>query len=120
MYRDDLMDIYKNPVNKGVLPDADAHSHKKNPMCGDELTLSLKIGDGKIIDAKFDGTACAVSVISASILTEHLKGKTLEEAYKITKDELLELIDLNLTTSRVKCATLVLDALKSALEGVLE
>lgn len=118
LYQEDLMDLYKHPLHKGHIDDADAESNQKNSMCGDEIILQLKIDDGKIADAKFDGTACAVSIISSSLITDFIIGKTLEEAKQIDKDKLLEMIGLNLTTSRVKCATLVLNALQNALEGL--
>jgi nitrogen fixation NifU-like protein len=117
MFRDELMDIYKNPMNQGLLDDHTHEADGVNSMCGDKVSLQLKIVDGKIVDAKFHGDACSVSIISSALLTEHIIGKTVEEAKKITKEELLEMIGLNLTTSRVKCATLVLSALEGALEG---
>lgn len=117
LFRDELMDIYKNPMNQGQIDDHTHRSEGRNPMCGDEVNLQLKIADGKIKDAKFNGSACSVSIISSALLTEHIIGKTVEEAKKITKEDLLDMIGLNLTTSRVKCATLVLSALQGALEG---
>ncbi len=116
LYREELMDIYRNPTNKGTMRDPSVAIDKKNPMCGDEITLQLKFKDNVVDDAKFEGTACAVSVIASSILTEMIIGKTISELQDITKEKLLESIGLNLTTSRVKCATLVLDALNGALE----
>lgn len=116
IYREELMDIYKNPANRGHIPDPTVEVKEVNPMCGDELLLQLNISDNKITDAKFDGMACAISVVSASILTEELKGKTLKEAEKIDKQKLLDLIGITLTTSRVKCATLSLDALRNAIK----
>lgn len=116
IYRDELMDIYKDPSHKGQLDNPTTESTKENPLCGDVMSLQLRIADNKIQDIKFDGAACAVSVISAELLAEELIGKSIEEAREMTKEDLLELLDLELTTSRVKCATLVLDALKGALE----
>ncbi len=117
LYQEELMDIYKDPAHKGILEDATHHSHGTNPMCGDEITLQLKINEGKITDVKFDGDACAVSVIASELLSDHIVGKTVQEAQAITKDDLLMMIGINLTTSRVKCATLALNALHGALEG---
>ena len=116
IYREELMEIYKNPIHKGVMDDPSAQIIKENPLCGDVVSLQLKVSDGVIKDAKFDGPACAVSVISSEILVEELIGKSVEEARKFNKEDLLKLINLDLTTSRVKCAILVLDALKGALE----
>lgn len=116
LYREELMDIYRNPSNKGKLDDPTVAVDKKNPMCGDEIRLQLKFRDNVVEDAKFDGSACAVSIIASSMLTEMIIGKNLNELKSITKDDLLSSMGLNLTTSRVKCATLVLDALQGALE----
>lgn len=109
------MEEYKHPSNKGHMANPTVTVHKANPMCGDEINLQLKIEDGVIKDAKFEGTACMVSIVSSSKLTEHVKDMKLSDAEKITKQELLDLIGLNLTTSRIKCATLALDALTKAL-----
>ena len=116
MYREELMDIYKNPTHKGTITAPSAQVHKKNPMCGDEVTMQLKIENDKIVDAKFDGFACFVSIISSEVLLESIKGLTIEEARKVDKEKLLEMVGLNLTTSRVKCATLALTALNAALD----
>lgn len=115
LYREELLDIYKNPVHKGKLDRASVEVFEKNPMCGDEITLQLRVIDDVIKDAKFHGSACVVSVIASEFLLENLIGKTIQEAREINKEALLEMLELNLTTSRVKCATLVLTALKHAL-----
>jgi len=119
LYREEMMDIYKNPAHRGKMKNPSVKKRGANPVCGDLVDLQLKIGNGKIVDAKFDGSACAVSIVSSEILTDAIVGLTIEKALKITKDEFLEMIGLNLTTSRVKCATLVLEALKDAL-GIYE
>ena len=117
LYREEFMEIFRHPQNKGNLENPSVFAHKKNPMCGDSLVLRLKISGGIIEDAKFESEACAVSVISSSILTDYLIGKSVDEAKKINKNRLLEMIGLNLTTSRVSCATLVLYALEEALKN---
>jgi nitrogen fixation protein NifU and related proteins len=116
MYREEFMEHYKHPQNRGHMEDPTVEITEDNPMCGDVITIQLKIDGGKIEDAKFDGEACAVSVVSASLLTDEIKGKTVEEAESITKEELLEMVGGTLTTSRVKCAELPLLTLKGALE----
>jgi nitrogen fixation NifU-like protein len=115
IYREELMAHYKNPHNRGILDDATHETVKKNEMCGDLISMQLKVEDGKIKDVKFDGHGCAVSIASSSILTEELKGKTIEEAKKMNKDKLLALLGVELTTSRIKCATLPLEALQGLL-----
>lgn len=114
--KEELMDMYRNPSKKGHLKDVSVEVSQKNPMCGDDVHLQLKIEDGKISDAAFDGSACSVSVISSEVLLDNITGKTLEEVKKITKDDLLKMVGLNLTTSRVACATLTLTALEHAIE----
>jgi nitrogen fixation protein NifU and related proteins len=116
LYREELMEVYKSTVNRGTLKDPSVEAFKKNVMCGDEITLQLQIEKDVIKDAKFDGVACAVSVIASNFMLENIIGKTLEEARQITKEDLLEMIGVNLTTSRVKCATLVLEALQNAIK----
>ncbi len=115
-HRQELLEILRNPTNKGVLSNPDVVVIEANPLCGDVVELALAFSDGKITDAKFDGSACAVSVISSELVLEEIKGKTVEEVEQLTKDDVLKLIDANLTTSRVKCATLVLDALQHAVK----
>lgn len=117
LYQEELMDIFKNPHNKGKIKNPSVVVSKKNPMCGDELTLELDIKNNIVRDAKFEGSACSVSVISSSILTDYLIGKKLTEIKKLTKEDLLKLINLNLTTSRVACATLVYYALSDAIKN---
>lgn len=114
--RQELLEIYKNPSNKGVIEGATVVSMSVNPMCGDELTLYLKVQNDKITDAKFTGDACSVSIISASLLTDDLINKTVVQAKNITKKDVLDLIGVPLTTSRIRCATLVLEALEEAIK----
>lgn len=116
LYREEFMEIFKNPANRGSMPSPTLSSRGVNSMCGDELDLYLKVDNGVITDAKFESVSCSVSVVSASILTEILVGKTISQAKEITKEELLSLIGVNLSTSRVKCATLALETLKKGIE----
>lgn len=118
IYREELMEHYKNPQNKGQMEDPTEEKTGNNPFCGDVVTIQLKIDDGTIQDIKFDGHACAVSVASASILTDEVKGKPLSKAKEMSKDRLLELLGVELTTSRIKCAELPLDTFLGMLEGI--
>ena len=115
LYRSELMEIYKDPTHKGHLASPSVHLEKQNAFCGDHLHLFLKIKNNIIEDAKFDGEMCFVSIIGADFLLEEIIGKTTDEAKKIDQAKLLELIDLNLSTSRIACATLTLKALQEAL-----
>jgi nitrogen fixation NifU-like protein len=117
LYRSELMEIYKDPSHHGHLNDPSVVLKKQNAFCGDKLHLSLKIKNNIIEDAKFEGSLCFVSIIGAEFLIEEIIGKTIEEAKKIDQKRLLELIDLNLSTSRVACATLTLKALQESLDN---
>ena len=117
LYREELMEIYKHPSNQGVLPNPSVTVHKSNPLCGDEINLQVVIENSKIKDVKYNGSACMISIVSSSLLSDFIKGKTLEEVQNITKDDVLNIVGLNLTTSRIKCATLVLEALQEAIKN---
>jgi nitrogen fixation protein NifU and related proteins len=115
--REEFMEIYKNPTNKGKIEHPSVLEHGVNEMCGDDMDLYLKIQNDKIIDAKFMANSCSVGVVSSSILLESIIGKSLEDIKKISKEDLLEMIGINLTTSRIKCATLPLEILKKGIEN---
>ena len=115
VYTEIILDLYKNPMNKGVIEDADLDIEGGNPTCGDEIRIMLKVNEGKIEDVKFQGHGCAISVASESLLTEMVKGKTIDEANNITKEELFEELG-NIIETRIKCALLGLTVLKRGLE----
>lgn len=113
IYREIILDHYRNPRNKGKLPDADVTIHDSNPLCGDEIDIHLKVEEDKIKDIKFEGRGCAISQASASMLTEMILNKPLSSVKNITKDDILENIGLmNLGPARIKCALLSLKVLK--------
>lgn len=119
LYREHILDHYKNPRNFGEMPEATHHYHDTNPLCGDEITMFLKVGeDGRIDDVHFTGRGCAISQASASLLTEEIKGKTLEEAKAIDRDQVLANLGITISPARVKCALLSLKALKGAAWGL--
>lgn len=118
IYREQLMEHYRDPQNRGKMDDPSTEATKNNPLCGDVISMQIKVDDGKIEDIKFDGSACAVSVASASSLTEAVKGKTIEEVKNLSKEDILDMLGVELTTSRIKCALLPLDTLKGMLEGL--
>jgi len=117
MYREIILDHYKNPRGHGVIEDADAEAEGKNPLCGDEVTIYVAFGeDGETIDeVKFAGRGCAISQAATSMLTEMTAGRTATEVAAMDKDELLEEIGIPLTPIRLKCAVLGLTTLKVAL-----
>ena len=117
LYREVILDHYKNPRGHGALEDADVHAEGQNPLCGDEVTIYVRFaGDGETIDdVGFEGRGCAISQAATSMLTELVKGRTASEVASLPKDELLEEIGIPLTPVRLKCAMLGLTTLKVAL-----
>ena len=117
MYREVILDHYKNPRGHGVLDDADASAEGQNPLCGDEVSIYVAFGDdGDTIDAvKFSGRGCAISQAATSMLTEMVQGKKATDVATLDKQELLDEIGIPLTPVRLKCALLGLSTLKLAL-----
>jgi nitrogen fixation NifU-like protein len=120
MYSEKIMEHYKNPRNRGLMKDATIQVDATNPICGDCTTIQMKIGDGKIEDAKFESMGCAVSVAAASMMTEFLKGKSVEEAKKFTKEDLLRMMEAELTPVKQGCAAMSVEALERALKSYEE
>jgi len=118
LYRDNIIDHYQNPRNYGTLEHPDISYEDSNPVCGDELRLDLKVQDGRVIDARFSGHGCSISQASASMLTEDIIGKTLEEVKQIDKQYLLEMLGIPLGPVRLKCALLSLKVLKAGAYGL--
>jgi nitrogen fixation NifU-like protein len=118
LYREAILDHYKHPRHKGHLQQPDVSHFDHNPFCGDEITLELKIEDGVVIDAAFDGRGCAISQASASMMTEEIIGKSLEELKGWTKDDILDLLGIEIGPVRLKCALLPLKALKAGVWGI--
>ena len=113
IYKEIILDHYRNPRNKGNINDAEISAKDYNPVCGDKLTLDIKLENDVVSDIKFDGEGCAISQACASILTEMLMGKTLEDLSKFSKDALLEELGTpSLGPARIKCALLSLKVLK--------
>jgi nitrogen fixation NifU-like protein len=117
MYREVILDHYKNPRNHGDIEGADAHAEGQNPLCGDEVTVSVRFGaDGETIEEmRFAGRGCAISQAATSMLTELVQGRKAAEVAVLDKDELLGEIGISLTPVRLKCAMLGLTTLKMAL-----
>ena len=120
MYRDYILDHYKNPRNAGELPGATNTYRDSNPLCGDEITMALLIDDDRVQDVRFLGKGCAISQASASILTEEIKGKSLDEVKAIDRQHILENLGIPISPARIKCALLGLKTLKGAAWGLSE
>jgi nitrogen fixation protein NifU and related proteins len=116
LYREVILDHYKAPRNFGLLEPSDAVAEGQNPLCGDEVTVSVRFGEGDVIEAVgFEGRGCAISQAATSMLTELVVGRTAQEVAAMPKDDLLEEIGIPLTPVRLKCAILGLGVLKVAL-----
>ena len=117
LYREVILDHYKNPRGHGVLEGADAQAEGQNPLCGDEVTIYVRFGaDGETIgDIGFEGRGCAISQAATSMLTELVKGRRASEVAELPKEALLEEIGIPLTPIRLKCAILGLGVRKVAL-----
>jgi nitrogen fixation NifU-like protein len=118
IYREIILDHFRNPRNKGTLDPADYSYEDTNPLCGDEVRIDLRVNDGAVSEVAFTGRGCAVSQASASILTEMIEGLPLEEVKTLTKDDLLEEIGIPVSPARMKCALLPLKVLKAGIYGV--
>ena len=117
LYRENILDHYKHPRNYGEIEGADAEAEGMNPLCGDEVTITVAFGeDGDTIeDVKFSGRGCAISQSATSMLTELIKGRKASDVAALPKEDLLEEVGVPLTPVRLKCAILGLSTLKVAL-----
>ncbi len=118
LYREQIIDRYKRPRFRGRLDDADARYEDENPLCGDHIVVYLKFDPQGRAQARFEGQGCAISMASADLLMEYIQGKTAAELRSVTKEDLLGLIGLQLSPSRLKCALLPYKAFKAALYGL--
>jgi nitrogen fixation NifU-like protein len=118
LYRQDILDHSQNPRNFGTLDHPDISAEDSNPLCGDRIRMDLIVRDGAIEDVRFTGIGCSISRAAASMLTEEIKGKTLEEVKRIGRDEVLEMLGIELGPVRLKCALLALKTLKVGIYGI--
>ena len=120
LYREVILDHYKNPRNHGLLEPSDAHAEGQNPLCGDEVSVSVRLGEGGVIEeVGFEGRGCAISQAATSMLTDLVRGRTAEQVAAMPKEELLEELGIPLTPVRLKCAILGLGVLKLALHKAM-
>ncbi len=115
-YREQIMDHYRNPRNKGHLQDLSFKHTESNPLCGDELEIEVKIDAEKISDIKFSGKGCSISQASASMLTEFVKDKKINEVNELTREDVIEMLGIPIGPVRIKCAMLALVALKNGIK----
>jgi len=115
LYREIILEHWENPQNHGVLKNADIDVTELNPLCGDSMRLTLKMEKGRVKEILFSGEGCAISQASASLFTEEIKEKSIDEIQKITSEEVLSLLGIQLTPARTKCALLVFTTLKKGM-----
>ena len=121
LYRELIIDRYKNPLYRGSLDPHDIAFEDDNPLCGDHIKIELRVDpDKRVSEAAFDGHGCAISQASADLLLESIQGKTLDEVKALTKDDVLDLLGLELGPVRLKCALLSLKVLKAGVYGLGE
>jgi nitrogen fixation NifU-like protein len=120
-YREIIIDRYQNPHYQGELDPHDITFEDSNPLCGDELRIDVVLdGDERVMDAKFSGRGCAISLASADLLLESIQGKTLADVKQLGKEDVLELLGIELGPVRLKCALLSLKVLKAGAYGMTE
>ena len=121
LYRDLIIDHYKNPQYRGHLDPNDIHFEDDNPLCGDHIEMTLRVdADGKVAEGRFDGKGCAISQASADLLVESIIGKPVEDVKKLSKQDVLDLLGIELGPVRLKCALLSLKVLKAGVYGLGE
>lgn len=120
-YRELIIERYKSPLYRGHLQPYDIRFEDENPLCGDHIEVTLRVdAEGQIYDARFDGHGCAISQAAADLLLESIIGKTLEEVKQLTRQDVLDLLGLELGPVRLKCALLPLKVLKAGAYGLGE
>lgn len=115
MYSEKVMDHFRNPRNVGEIPDADGVGSVGNPVCGDMMTISIKVKENKIADIKFKTFGCGAAVATSSMITELAKGKNLDDAMKITREDVADSLG-GLPPVKMHCSNLAADALKEAIK----
>ena len=117
LYRDYILEHYRRPHNFGVLDNATATQEGANPLCGDRITLQLRVVGDQIAAVGFTGRGCAISQASASLLTDEVKGKEVDTAASMKASDVLDLLGIEISPARMKCALLSLETLQGALGG---
>lgn len=119
LYREQIIDLYEHPLNYGELDPHDISYEEDNPLCGDVVRIDIRLDEaGRVGEVLWSGDGCAISQASASLLTEEIKGMTMDEVKAFPKERLLELIGVPLSMARVKCALLALKVLKAGVYGL--
>lgn len=117
LYREQILDHYRNPRNHGTLEPNDATFEDSNPLCGDRIRMDVRLDGDRIAEIRFTGRGCAISQAAASMLTEMVEGQAIRAVRELTKDDLLEEIGIPISPARLKCALLPLKVLKATAYG---
>jgi nitrogen fixation NifU-like protein len=118
VYREAILDHSRHPRNRGTLDPADFSYEDVNPLCGDEIRIDVRTEDDRVAAIRFSGRGCAISQAAASMLTEMVDGRPLDEVKAITREDMLEELGVPISPARMKCAMLALKVLKAGLYGV--
>lgn len=118
LYRENILDHYKRPSHKGRIESPDITYEDSNPLCGDVIRMDFKVTDGKIESVRFSGHGCSISQASADMLCEKIEGMSLEDAKKISREDILEMLGIELGPVRLKCGMLALKTLKAGVYGL--
>jgi len=118
LYRERILDHYRHPRNQGTLEDADISCELDNPVCGDVVRFDARLSDGRVSETRFSGRGCVLSMASASMLTEEVLGKGVQELRAMEDADVFEMMGVTLGTVRAKCALLSLRALQEGLRGL--
>jgi nitrogen fixation NifU-like protein len=118
LFRENVLDHYRHPRNHGTLENPDITYEDANPLCGDRLRMDFRIRDGRIAEVRFSGVGCSISQAAASMLCERIEGRTLEEVKALTREDVLEMLGIELGPVRLKCALLALKTLKAGIYGL--
>jgi nitrogen fixation NifU-like protein len=116
LYRETLLEIFRNPPNKGEIRDPDLEARLANPLCGDEIRIQLKLANRRVEKAVFSGSGCAISQASASLLVEYIEGKDLTKVKKLGPKDMLKIVGIKPTPARMGCVLLGLEVLQKALK----
>jgi len=117
IYKEQILELYRYPHNKGKLNNFTHEFKKNNPVCGDEITIQLIVKNNKIENVKFSGEGCAISQASASLITDKIKNLSTDEINRLSKKDVLDLLKIPISYARLNCALLPLDAIKMALKN---